>query len=463
MPGYEWLSKSVTVAILAGFSSVILVMLLGQSRVFYSMSQRRPGAADLLAPCIRRCRTPLQVEHRSSSSSRRLFAAFVPGDIVGEMTSIGTLFAFMLVCAGVWIMRRRRPDLAARLHGAGAAGGRASLGIVVCGAMIFGLGWTNWLRLIVWLAIGLVFYFALRREAQQARRRLRSCRDSTPLAAHGPDRWMGWRLVALLITVVTLVGTAGYMLIEGWSLIGRLLHDGRSRSRRRATSRSTRCRRPGRPVHRRRSVHRRGLVLLRVHAFHGAAQPGDPAGAAGSASGSRGCSTTSPTTSFSAATGGWGDHRPRVRAPAACRSSIIERERRARARGDGSRIPRGGGRTPRTRTCCGACGIERARGLVAAVSTDAENVYAVLSARLLKPDLFIVGRAESEDARTKLKRAGADRVISPHHLGGLQLAQTALRPAVVDFVQLATSSENMNLNLEQVHIGAGSPLDGCGA
>jgi voltage-gated potassium channel len=106
-------------------------------------------------------------------------------------------------------------------------------------------------------------------------------------------------------------------------------------------------------------------------------------------------------------------------------------------------------------------GIERARGFVAAVSTDAENVYAVLSARLLKPDLFIVGRAESEDARTKLKRAGADRVISPYHLGGLQIAQTALRPAVVDFVQLATSSENMDLNLEQVRIGAGSPLDGC--
>src|SRR4051812_5571440 len=104
--------------------------------------------------------------------------------------------------------------------------------------------------------------------------------------------------------------------------------------------------------------------------------------------------------------------------------------------------------------------IDRARGFIAAVSTDAENVYAVLSARLLKPDLFIVGRAESDDARTKLKRAGADRVISPYHLGGLQIAQTALRPAVVDFVQLATSSENMELNLEQVHITEGSPLAG---
>ncbi len=104
--------------------------------------------------------------------------------------------------------------------------------------------------------------------------------------------------------------------------------------------------------------------------------------------------------------------------------------------------------------------IDRARGLIAAVSTDAENVYAVLSARLLRPDLFIVGRAETDDARVKLKRAGADRVISPYHLGGVQLAQTALRPAVVDFVQLATSSENMDLNLEQVHISDASTLAG---
>ena len=104
--------------------------------------------------------------------------------------------------------------------------------------------------------------------------------------------------------------------------------------------------------------------------------------------------------------------------------------------------------------------IDRARGFVAAVGTDAENVYAVLSARLLKPDLFIVGRAEGEDARAKLRRAGADRVISPYHLGGIQLAQTAMRPAVVDFLELATSSDNMELNLEQVHITEGSPLSG---
>jgi voltage-gated potassium channel len=103
-------------------------------------------------------------------------------------------------------------------------------------------------------------------------------------------------------------------------------------------------------------------------------------------------------------------------------------------------------------------GIDRARGLIAAVGTDAENVYAVLSARVLRPDLFIIGRAETEDATTKLKRAGADRVISPYQIGALQMAQTALRPAVVDFVELATGTDNLDLSMEEVAIPNGSPL-----
>jgi len=103
-------------------------------------------------------------------------------------------------------------------------------------------------------------------------------------------------------------------------------------------------------------------------------------------------------------------------------------------------------------------GIDRARGLIAAVGTDAENVYAVLSARVMRPDLFIVGRAETEDATVKLKRAGASRVVSPYEIGGMQIAQTALRPAVVDFVELATSSDNLELAMEEITIGAGSAL-----
>src|SRR4029077_8664135 len=95
-------------------------------------------------------------------------------------------------------------------------------------------------------------------------------------------------------------------------------------------------------------------------------------------------------------------------------------------------------------------GIDRARALVAAVGTDAENVYAVLTARVLKPELFIIARAESEDSISKLKKAGADRVISPYRIGAVQMAQTALRPAVVDFVEIATSSANLELSMEQV-------------
>jgi len=157
MPGYEWLSKSVTVAILAGFSSVILVMLLGQSRVFYSMSK------DGLVPKVfsdvhPRFRTPYK-SNLLFFVFTGVFAAFIPEDVVGEMTSIGTLFAFMLVCAGVWILRVRRPDLDRKFR-VPALPVVAILGIVVCGAMIYGLGWTNWMRLIVWLLIGFVFYFS---------------------------------------------------------------------------------------------------------------------------------------------------------------------------------------------------------------------------------------------------------------------------------------------------------------
>jgi len=103
-------------------------------------------------------------------------------------------------------------------------------------------------------------------------------------------------------------------------------------------------------------------------------------------------------------------------------------------------------------------GIERARGLIAAVSTDAENVYAILTARVLGPNLFIVGRSETEDGSRKLKRAGADRVVTPYHIGAIQMAQTAIRPAVVDFVQLATSSENLELAIEEILIAQQSPL-----
>jgi len=161
MHGYEWLSKSVTLAILAGFSSVILVMLLGQSRVFYSMSH------DGLVPKIfsdihPRFRTPYK-SNMLFFVFTGLFAAFLPEDIVGEMTSIGTLFAFVLVCIAVWILRVRRPDLP-RAFRVPAVPIVTPLGVIICAAMIYGLGWTNWLRLGVWLVIGLAIYFGYGRK-----------------------------------------------------------------------------------------------------------------------------------------------------------------------------------------------------------------------------------------------------------------------------------------------------------
>ena len=157
MPGYGALGKFITVAILFGFSSVILVMLLGQSRVFYSMSR------DGLVPKVF---SDLHPVHHTPWKSNwiffvfvALFAAFIPDSVVGDMTSIGTLFAFALVSIGIIIMRRSDPD-APRPFRTPLVPLVPILAVVVCGAMIAGLGKENWARLGVWLAIGLVIYFA---------------------------------------------------------------------------------------------------------------------------------------------------------------------------------------------------------------------------------------------------------------------------------------------------------------
>jgi voltage-gated potassium channel len=105
-------------------------------------------------------------------------------------------------------------------------------------------------------------------------------------------------------------------------------------------------------------------------------------------------------------------------------------------------------------------GIGRARGLIAAVGSEAENVYAVLTARVLNPSLYIIARSESPDAESKLLRAGANRVLSPYQLGGVQMAATALRPAVVDFMRLAIGSDSLELSAEQIEVAPGTPLVG---
>jgi voltage-gated potassium channel len=105
-------------------------------------------------------------------------------------------------------------------------------------------------------------------------------------------------------------------------------------------------------------------------------------------------------------------------------------------------------------------GIERAHGLVAAVGTDTDNTFITLSAREQRPDLFIEARSSSPEAEGKLRRAGADRIISPHAIGGRRMAMLALRPAVVDFIDTVTYGRGRELELENVDVGSGSPLAG---
>jgi APA family basic amino acid/polyamine antiporter len=154
---YNWLAQFVTVAILAGFSSVILVMLLGQSRVFYSM-----GKDGLLPKAFSDLHPKYKTPYKANLAILVIvgaFAAFVPGDIVGDMTSIGTLFAFVLVCISVIILRKKEPNMV-REFKTPLVPFVPLLGVAVCCAMMYGLGWTNWLRLFAWMALGVIFYFA---------------------------------------------------------------------------------------------------------------------------------------------------------------------------------------------------------------------------------------------------------------------------------------------------------------
>jgi voltage-gated potassium channel len=105
-------------------------------------------------------------------------------------------------------------------------------------------------------------------------------------------------------------------------------------------------------------------------------------------------------------------------------------------------------------------GVERARALVTVAASDADNLFITLSARLLNDKLFIVARAEGDLAEQKLHRAGASRVVTPYAIGGAKVAMAVLRPAVVDFIELATGTEHLDLQIEETLIQPGSPLAG---
>jgi voltage-gated potassium channel len=107
-----------------------------------------------------------------------------------------------------------------------------------------------------------------------------------------------------------------------------------------------------------------------------------------------------------------------------------------------------------------AAGVERARGIVCAVSSDPDNLYITLTARDLNKDVRIIARANDEAAVGRLLKAGADKVVSPALTGSTKMAQMLLRPAVADFIELATMTERLELEIEQVEIGHESPFIG---
>ncbi len=105
-------------------------------------------------------------------------------------------------------------------------------------------------------------------------------------------------------------------------------------------------------------------------------------------------------------------------------------------------------------------GIDHAAALVAAVATDATNLYITLSGRSLRPDLFIVARAREDASVAKLERAGADRVVNPQEIGGARMAAFLVQPNVTEFLDVVMHDHEMELRLEEVKVGADSPLAG---
>lgn len=153
---YAWLSQAIILAILIGYTSVILIDLMAQSRMFYSISKD-----GLLPKMFSDVHAKFKTPYKSNiilCVFIGLFAAFVPMNVVGEMTSIGTLLAFLMVCVGILILRKTNPE-AKRPFKVPFVPLIPILGILTCIAMMVFLPWETWLRLAVWLIIGLAIYF----------------------------------------------------------------------------------------------------------------------------------------------------------------------------------------------------------------------------------------------------------------------------------------------------------------
>ncbi|GHS92374.1 amino acid permease [Bacteroidia bacterium] len=216
-PAYPWLNKAIVIAILAGYSSVILVMLLGQSRVFYSMSKD-----GLLPRVFSQVHSKFRTPYKSNLLFMVLisiFTLFVPADVAGELTSIGTLFAFIIVSGGVLIMRRKMPD-APRGFRTPFVPLVPILGIAVCLFMMIFLPFDTWIRLILWMLIGhdiYVFYSSrhskLTLEKQPGTKELKS-KENCVLSCIG----LGIALVLSLFIVLHQI-QIGWHSVDGFFLI----------------------------------------------------------------------------------------------------------------------------------------------------------------------------------------------------------------------------------------------------
>ena len=171
MTGYGWLATAVTVAILAGFSSVILVLLMGQSRIFFTMSNDGliPKSFGDLHPTYR---TPYKANWILFVFVG-LFAAFVPGHVAGDLTSFGTLFAFVLVSIGIWILRIKSPNIERPFKSPLSSPSFPIvpiLGAVVCGGMIVALDIHTLMVAFGWMIVGLVVYFLYSKKHSKLRK-----------------------------------------------------------------------------------------------------------------------------------------------------------------------------------------------------------------------------------------------------------------------------------------------------
>jgi APA family basic amino acid/polyamine antiporter len=178
-----WFSPVVRIGAILGTTAVILVMLLGQTRVFYSMANDGllPRPFAMVHP---RFRTPY-LGTALTGSCVALAAGTIPRPIIEEMTSIGTLLAFVIVSGSVLAMRKMHPEIP-RPFRAPAVGLVAPLGMVVCAAQMAGLPLHTWLRLLSWLVIGLCIYFGYSRHHSVLRSAVREARPS-PVPAAGAD------------------------------------------------------------------------------------------------------------------------------------------------------------------------------------------------------------------------------------------------------------------------------------